>query len=238
MLYEIYFGEPVQVNSKLSRKLLSVLIAIVIIASFLNCAMAAPKKLVVQNVEIYPKVVKLGENVRVKAKLRNTGRNTIKGNAKALVGESVVEEFEEITIPPQDTVPLLFTVNTSSLYEGDYVVDLVVEHASSEQSSSEESIFDLGTLTIDSENAEPGSSGMETVEQDGYAGFGVLCLLSVFPVGGVVSFFVWKRQRGKSKEAKLSEDLLPNLLNEVLNFEENVETASKNKIPADRNYVC
>lgn len=68
----------------------------------------------------------------------------------------------------------------------------------------------------------------------------MLYLLRVIPIVAVVYFVVWKRRRNTSQEYKIPKDLLPNLLNEVLNFEEKVYAAvaeTKNS-SNDKGYVC
>jgi hypothetical protein len=215
-----------------SLTLLSLLVAIVIVTSILDSARGASDGLVIQNVEISPRVAKIGENVTVNAKIRNTGKNTTNCNITTYVGKSVVEELKEITISPQNTIPLMFTVNTNSLQEGNYAIETIIE-----QTLNEQAIFDLGTITVAQESYALGQ-GAKAI--GGEASFNMLYLLPVFPVGAVVSFFALKRRRSKRKEDKLSEDLLPNLLNEVLNFEGKVETGVvKNKKSSnDKSYVC
>jgi len=205
----------VKIRGKPSLTLLSLLVTIVIGASLFEYALSAPDesgKLLVQNVEISPKVAKAGESVRVKANLKNIGKSTKNCNAKALVGESVIEEFKEITIPPGGTVPLMFTLNSSSLNEGSHAVELLIEE------SSEQEIFDLGTIEVTPENVK-----QENGLQENSVGFNMLYLLPVIPIIAVIAFIVWKRRKSDMPEEKMSKDLLPNLLNEVLNFEENVE---------------
>lgn len=206
------------IQRKCSITLLSLLAAIVITTSILDSAGAATHRFVVQNVKISPRFAKIGENVRVKANIRNNGNTTKNCNIKTFVGDSVIEEIEEISISPQETFPLLFTVNTSSLTMGKYPIEMIIEDAQNEQS-----LFDLGTIAI---------------EQESHASFNMLYLLPVFPIGAIVSFFVWKKVRSR-KDDKLPNDLMPDLLNEIMNFEENVETgAVKNKNSSDdRSYV-
>jgi hypothetical protein len=209
---------------KRSLTVLSLVAAIVIVASILENAKGARDRFVVQNGEISPKVAKNGENVRVKANLRNLENKTKNCCVTAFVGESVVGELKEITFSPQETVPLVFNVNTSSLTPGNHAIDVVVE-----QPMSKQEILDLGNIVV----------AQETVEQEGFAVSNMFYLLPVFLVGALVSFFVWKRERKRRKEEKLSEELLPNLLNEVLNFEEKMETgAEKTKNSSDdKNYI-
>ena len=190
--------------------------------------MGGTDKLLVQNVEISPRVATIGESVRIKANMRNTGRSTIKCDAKAFVGESVVEEFKGIIIPPGETFSLMFLVSNSSLKEGTNPVDMIVEEGSSGQS-----IYDLGSIQVQQDVQQGG------LESGIFAGFNMLYLLAIFPLGGAVTFFVWKRRSKKNQADKLSKDLLPNLLNEVLNFEENAEAgAAKTKNSSgDTSYV-
>jgi len=204
--------------------MLSLFIAIVIATSVLANVKAAKDGLVVQNVEISPKIARNGEGVRVKANLRNLENKTKNCCVTAFVGESVVEELKEITLSPHDTISLLFTVNTSALPQGNNPIDLIVE-----QPTSKQDIFDLGNIVV----------AQETLEQKSNAGFNTLYLVPILPVAAIVSFFVWKRKRKKRKEQKLPEELLPNLLNEVLNFEEKMETgAEKNKNSSDdKSYI-
>lgn len=220
----MFWCVTVRLKSQPSLTLLSLLVALVIAASVSNCVMGARDKLLVQNVEISPRVAKVGESVGIKANIKNAGKFTKKCCVRAYVGESVVEEFEGITIPPGDIVPLMFSVNTSSLNEGTNPVGMVIEEESNEQE-----IFDLGNIQVQPEKAEQVISG----------GFNMLYLLPIFPLGAVVSFFVWKKRSRKKQEDEMSKDLLPNLLNEVLNFEENVKAgAAKSKDSSvDTSYV-
>jgi hypothetical protein len=212
------------IKTKLSRILLSLLIAAVIATSILNDADGARDGFAVQNVEISPKVARNGENVRVKANLRNLENKTKSCCVTAFVENSVVEEIEEITFSPRETISLLFTVNTTSLQQGSHSVKLVVE-----QSMNNQDILDLGTIVVQ----------QEISRQESNIGFNMLYLLPVLPVGVVGSFFLWKWIRNKRKGEKLPENLLPNLLNEVLNFEGNMEKeAGKNKNPSDdKSYI-
>ena len=199
-----------EIKGKPSLTLLSLLVVIVIGVSLFECATCAPnksEKLLVQNVEISPKVASPGESVRVKANLKNIGKSTKNCYAKAFVGEFVIEEFEEITIEPGETIPLMFTLNSSFLNEGSNAVDLLIEE------SSEQEIFDLGNIEVTPEN----------VEQENSVGFNMLYLLPLIPVTAVIAFILCKRRKSDIPEEKMSKDLLPNLLNEVLNFEENGE---------------
>ena len=181
------------VTVRLKRKplmtLLPLLVFFVIAASILDSAMGAPNKLLVQNVDISPRVAKIGESVRIKANMRNVGRSTIKCDAKAFVGESVVEEFKGIIIPPGETFSLMFVVSNSSLKEGTNPVDMIVEEGSSEQS-----IYDLGSIQVQQDVQQGG------IESGIFAGFNILYLLAIFPLGGAVAFFVWKRRSKKNQE--------------------------------------
>jgi hypothetical protein len=78
---------------KYSLTLLWLFAAIVIVTSILDSAGAATHRLVVQNVEISPRVAKTGENVRVQANIRNNGNKTENCCVKTFVGDSVVEEI-------------------------------------------------------------------------------------------------------------------------------------------------
>ena len=220
-----------KIKSKRSLTLLSLLIFIVIYTSIFECALCAPnksEKILVQNVEISPKIATTGESVRVKANLKNIGKSTKQCNAKAFVGESVIEEFKEITIAPGETVPLMFTLNSSSLNEGSNAVDLLIEE------SSEQEIFDLGSIEVTPETVE-----QENGVQENSVGFNMLYILPVIPVIAVIAFIVWKRRKSDIPEENMSKDLLPDLLNEVLNFEENVENGvAKNTDPSkSQSYV-
>ncbi len=221
--------ETVRLKGKLSITLLSLLVFLIIAYSILDSAMGYNDKLVVQNVDISPRIAKIGESVRVKANMRNAGKSTKNCDIKALVCESVVEEFKGIIISPGETVSLLFAVNTSSLNEGSNPVDIIVE-----DESSQPTIFDLGTIQVQQEDVQRG--GGDPVIS---GGFNMLYLLAIFPLGATVAFFVWKRRSSKNQEDKMSKDLLPNLLNEVLNFEENMEAgAGKTKnSSSDTSYV-
>ena len=212
------------IRTKLSRTVLSLFVAIVIVTSILATVKGAKEGFIVQNVEISPKVAATGEDVRVKANLRNMENKTKSCCITAFIGESIVEEPKEITFSPQETIALLFTVNTSALPEGQNSIDLVVE-----QPTNEQEIYDLGNIVVAQRNVEPESFAISNV----------LYLIPIFLIGAVVSFLVWNRKRKKINEQKLPEDLLPNLLNEVLNFEEKMEAGvEKTKSPSDdKNYI-
>lgn len=214
------------IQRKCLLTLLSVLIVAVIASSSMVSSGASTQKIIVQNIELSPKVANIGENVRVKANIRNTGKNSTTFNVKAFVGASAVEEFKDVTISPQDTFSLMFTVNTSSLSEGKYPVEILVEESAIEQ----QKVFDLGTIAVGQENSELENS----------AGLNMLYMLPVVPIVAVVCFVVWKRRRNTSQEDKMPKDLLPNLLNEVLNFEEKVDAgvAETKNSSNDKGYVC
>jgi len=212
------------IQTKLSRTVLSLFVAIVIVTSILATVKGAKDGFIVQNVEISPKVAANGEDVRVKANLRNMENKTKNCCITAFIGESIVEEPKEITFSPQETISLRFTVNTSALPEGQNSIDLVVE-----QPKNEQEIYDLGNIVVAQRNVEPESFAISNV----------LYLIPILLIGAVVSFLVWNRKRKKINEQKLPEDLLPNLLNEVLNFEEKMEAGvEKTKSPSDdKNYI-
>lgn len=212
------------IQTKLSRTVLSLFVAIVIVTSILATVKGAKDGFIVQNVEISPKVAANGEDVRVKANLRNMENKTKSCCITAFIGESIVEEPKEITFSPQETISLRFTVNTSALPEGQNSIDLVVE-----QPKNEQEIYDLGNIVVAQRNVEPESFAISNV----------LYLIPILLIGAVVSFLVWNRKRKKINEQKLPEDLLPNLLNEVLNFEEKMEAGvEKTKSPSDdKNYI-
>jgi hypothetical protein len=226
--------KPVLIRRKCSLSLFAVLVVLVIATSSLVSAGTPTHQLTVQNMKISPEVARIGENVRVEANIRNIGKNTTICDVTAFIGESVVKEFEGITISPHDSYFLRFTINTSSLPEGEYSVDMVVEEA-----SSEEAIFDLGTIAVEQATPEQATPEQTTKEQESYAGSNMLYLLAGFPLGATVGFVVWKRRRNSAQGEKSPENLLPNLLNEVLNFEENVEKgAEQKKTSSDsKNYI-
>ena len=210
-------------KKKHSLSLLSLLFVIVVVSSILNCAICGPDKILVLNVEISPKIAEIGQNVRVSAQLKNIGRDQKTCKIKACFGECVVEEFEEITIPPQDEYDFMFSVNTSSLSEGKYPVEVIVEEETNEQN-----VYDLGIVDVGQEIPGPDVS-----DQAISAGTNMLYLVPVIPIGAVVSFVVWKKRKSNEKEEKTTKEILPELLNEVLNFEEKVEgEAAKNSNPS------
>lgn len=205
-------------KKKHSLSLLSLLFVIIVVSSILDCAICQPNKILVNNVEISPKNAEIGQNVRVSAQLKNVGKDKKTCKIKACFGECVVEEFEEITIPPQDEYDFMFSVNTSSLSEGKYPVEVIVEEETNEQN-----VYDLGIVDV----------GQEIPGPDVSAGTNMLYLVPVIPIGAVVSFVVWKKRKSNEKEEKTTKEILPELLNEVLNFEEKVEgEAAKNSNPS------
>ena len=204
------------------------LLILVIISSNLNCAMGRNDGLLMQNKDISPAVATIGQTVEVSVNIRNNGKNNTVCNIKAYVGGLVVEERKEVVIPPQATIPMLFTFNTSSLTQGKYPIEAIVEEPSSQQT-----IFDLGTVTVEPE--EEFLHGSAT-----YAYSDLFYLLAVLPVGAGVSFFLWKRRRNRKKEAEFPEDLLPNLLNGVLKSVQTTETGTTQNPPSSdkSKYVC
>ena len=194
------------IQRKHSLTLLSLLIAIIIFTSVLVGARAAPQELVVQKVTVSPKVVKIGETVTVEAEIRNKGKNTTTCNIIAYVGEYLVEEFNGITIPARDSFSLLFTIDTSFLEWGDYVIDVVVEQAESEE------VFDLETISVwqefveeeptETETPEQEPTETETAEQEIGAGFDMFYLLLGLPAGAAVTFFVWRWRRTSRRRSR------------------------------------
>jgi hypothetical protein len=65
--------------------------------------------------------------------------------------------------------------------------------------------------------------GEELSDQEISAGTDLLYLIPIVPIGAVVSFVVWKKRKSNEEEDKTTKEMLPELLNEVLNFEEKVE---------------
>ena len=224
------------IQRKHSSTLISLLVALVIVTSVLVCAQAVPQKLVVQKMEVSPNEVSIGEVVTVEAEIRNKGKNTTTCNVIAYVGEFPVEELDGITIPPRDSFSLLFTIDTSALQEGAYVIDIVVE-----QAESEEEVFDLGTLavwqefveqeTIEQETIEP-----ETTEQEINASSNMLYLLLVFPAGAAVAFLVWRSRRNNKIDDEMAGELLPKLLKETLDLEGKGKAEDKNS-SYDKSYI-
>jgi len=236
-----------QIQKKHSSTLISILVTLVIVTSILASAQALPQILVVQEVEVSPEEVKIGEVVTVEAKIRNKGKNTTTCNVNAYVGEFLVEELNGITIPPRDSFSLLFTIDTSSLEEGAYVIDITVE-----QAESEEEVFDLGTIavwqefveqeTIDQETPEQETidqdpSAPETTEQEIDAGFNMLYLLLCLPVGAVAAFLVWRRRRNGGMEDEMADELLPKLLEKTLNLEGKAEKGANENSVYDKSYI-
>ena len=206
-------------KNKQSLSLLSLLFAIVVVSSVLDCAICQPDKIQVQNVEISPKIAEIGQNVRVTANIRNFGKQKKTCDVKACFGDYVVEELNEITIPPQDNYAFMFSVNTSSLSEGKYPVEVIIEEETNEQNA-----FDLGIVSVGQE-----IPGQEVSDQEISAGTDLLYLIPIIPIGAVVSFVVWKKRKRNEEEDKTTKEMLPELLNEVLNFEEKGEgKAAKN----------
>ena len=216
-------------KNKHSMFLLSCLFVIVFISSVLNIAICGPDRWVVQNKEISPKVAEIGQSVRVSANIRNVGRDKKTCNIRAYVGDCFVEEFKGITILPQDDYGFMFSVNTSSLFEGEYPVEVVIEEESNEQNA-----FDLGTVAIGQE-----IPGQDVSDQEISAGTDMMFLIPIIPIGAVVSFVVWKKRKSNKEEDKVTKEMLPELLNEVLNFEEKVEgAADKNSnSSSDKDYI-
>jgi len=205
-------------KKKNSLSLLSLLFVIIVVSSILDCAICAPDKIEILNVEISPKTVEIGQKVRVTANIKNFGKEKKTCDVKACFGDCVVEELNGITIPPQDIYAFMFSVNTSSLSEGKYPVEVIIEEETEEQNA-----FELGIVSV----------GQEIPGQEVSAGTDMLYLVPVIPIGAVVSFVVWKKRKSNEKEEKTTKEILPELLNEVLNFEEKVEgEAAKNSNPS------
>ena len=210
-------------KNKHSLSLLSLLFVIIVISSVLNCATCELDKIVVQNVEISPKVVEIGQNVKVSANIKNIGKNKKICDVKACIGDCVVKELKGITIPAQDDYGFMFSMNTSSLSEGKYPVEVIIEEETNEQNA-----FDLGIVSVGQE-----IPGQEVLDQEISTGSDMLYLIPIIPIGAVVSFVVWKKRKSNEKEEKMTKEMLPELLNEVLNFEEKVEgKAAENSNPS------
>jgi hypothetical protein len=200
-------------KNKHSLSLLSLLFVIIVISSVLDCAICQPDKIEILNVEISPKVAEIGQNVKVTANIRNFGKQKKTCDVKACFGDYVVEELNGITIPPQDNYALMFSMNTSSLSEGKYPVEVIIEEETDGQKT-----FDLGIVSVGQEIV-----GEEVSDQEISAGTDLLYLIPIVPIGAVVSFVVWKKRKSNEEEDKTTKEMLPELLNEVLNFEEKVE---------------
>ena len=235
------------IQRKHSSTLISLLVALVIVTSVLVCAQAVPQKLVVQKMEVSPNEVSIGEVVTVEAEIRNKGKNTTTCNVIAYVGEFPVEELDGITIPPRDSFSLLFTIDTSALQEGAYVIDIVVE-----QAESEEEVFDLGTLAVWQEFVEPETIEQETIEQETIeqetiepetteqeinASSNMLYLLLVFPAGAAVAFLVWRSRRNNKIDDEMAGELLPKLLKETLDVGGKAEAGENKNSPFDKSYI-
>lgn len=211
-------------KNKHSLSLLSLLFVIIIVSSVLDCAICQPDKIEILNVEISPKVVEIGQDVRVTANIKNFGKQKKTCDVKACFGDCVVKELNGITIPPQDNYVFMFSVNTSSLSEGKYPVEVIIEEETNEQNA-----FDLGIVSVGQE-----IPGQEVSNQEISAGTDLLYLIPIIPIGAVVSFVVWKKRKNNQEEDKTTKEMLPELLNEVLNYEEKVEgKAAKNSNSSD-----
>ena len=235
------------IRRKPSTTLLSLLVALFIVTSFLASAQAVPQVLVVQEVEVSPEEVEIGETITVEAKIRNKGKDTTTCKVTAYVGEFLVEELNGITIPPRDSFSLLFTIDTSSLEEGAYVIDIAVE-----QAESEEEVFDLGTIavwqefveqetteqeTTETEALEQDPTAPETTEQEIDASSNMLYLLLCLPAGAAAAFLVWRRRRKSGMEDEMAEELLPKLLEKTLNLEGKAETVANENSAYDKSYI-
>lgn len=197
------------------------LVGIVMIAFSLKSVRAESFGLVVQDVEISPVVAKIGEPVGIGVTIKNIRKNTTSCNVTVFCGDCVVEEVQEIMVDSQTSVPLFFELNTSLMSAGVYSIGILVE-----ETSGQEKISDLGTITIESEpsSTSPAYSALPY-------------LLPVVPAGAAASILVKRKRSNKSQDPvvpKRQNACMPHILNEILKFEEKVET----EISDDKKYIC
>lgn len=196
------------------------LFGIVMIVFFLSSVRGESFGLVVQDVEISPVVAKIGELVGIGVTIKNVGKNATRCNVTVFCGDSVVEGVQEIMVDSQTPVPLFFELNTSSMSAGVYSIEILVEETSGQQK-----IFDLGIITIEQDDLTNADVKLHAC---------LPYLLPVVPAGAAASILVMRKRSKKSQDPVIPKEQLPHVLNEILKFEEKVET----EIPDDTKYIC
>lgn len=229
------------------RTLFYLLAGVAMTAFFFNSVRGEPFGLVMQDAEVSPRIAKIGEIVSIGVTTKNVGNNATRCNVTAFCGDCIVG-VQEINVVAKSSLPLIFQFNTSLISAGVYSIEILVEKPSGQQK-----IFDLGTITLDQDGLTPPDvpepptipidqpdltipDGMEPKPSPTTpVSSNLLYLLPVVPAGAVASIVVLRKQRKKSQDPVVPNVELPNILNEILKFEDKVEEGISDE---EKKYIC
>ncbi len=202
---------------------------------FLKGAKADVSGLLVQNTEITPAVAEIGEHVSIKIMIRNIQRNDTFCNVTLFCGDCVVGT-KKINIPHQSSVPVCFTLKTGSMSAGVFSIELLVEEPSGQQKT-----FYLGSIPMEEAGAtapdvvEPEPNEASDLEASGSSYFNWQFLIPIAPVGATATVLVLRKQRNKKQDSVAVEEQLPQMFNEILKFEGEIESGISDE---NKRYIC
>jgi hypothetical protein len=102
--------------------------------------------LLVQHVEINPKVAELGETVSIEFDIKNTEKNITSCTVSAFCRDCILET-QEITVGAKSSTTLFFELDTSCMGTGVYSIEALIEIPSGGQKT-----FNLGSIPIEENN--------------------------------------------------------------------------------------
>lgn len=102
--------------------------------------------LLVQHVEINPKVAELGETVGIEFDIKSTEKNITSCTVSAFCGDRILGT-QEITVGAKSSITLFFELDTSCMGTGVYSIEALIEISSSGQKT-----FNLGNIPIEENN--------------------------------------------------------------------------------------
>jgi hypothetical protein len=116
--------------------------------------------LLVQHVEINPKVAKLGETVSITFDIKSNEKNITTCTVSAFC-EDCILGTQEITVGAKSSTTLFFELDTSYMYTGVYSIEALIEISSSGQKT-----FNLGNIQIEANNTIEENIPTEETKED------------------------------------------------------------------------
>jgi hypothetical protein len=118
--------------------------------------------LLVQHVEINPKVAELGETVSIEFDIKNTEKNITSCTVSAFCRDCILET-QEITVGAKSSITLFFELDTSCMGTGVYSIETLIEISSGGQKT-----FNLGNIPIEENTTEDDNTTEEDMPIDEY----------------------------------------------------------------------
>jgi hypothetical protein len=224
----------VETNLKRSGKTIVFFISLLSISLFLpiSFAVSGAFGLLVQNIDINPKSVILGDNVTIKFDIKNNDNNTVSCLVTSYCGGSCIDT-QEVTIPSRSESPLFFKLNTTTLNTGNYSIESLIQISVDQQK-----MFNLGNIQVNSisTTSNPTTSNPIASVLSGSDFFIILFLILVILAGALVLGLILKRRKGKNQGQANATEQLSNSENPV-NPDEKITSLFDEILKVDENRV-